>query len=70
MMFVLAMTGGIAASSVGPAAETEGEHAANSRPAKIIMGKSLVFILSTPSLRVLTTNLPILYYFPAKVGVD
>jgi hypothetical protein len=25
MMFVLAMTGGIAASSVGPAAETEGD---------------------------------------------
>jgi hypothetical protein len=61
------MTGGIAAAAVGCVAGDE--HAANSRLVKIIKGKSLVFILSTPVLMVLTINLPILYSFPAKDGV-
>jgi hypothetical protein len=61
------MTGGIAAASVGC---VEGdEHAANSRLVRIIKGKSLVFILSTPVLMVLAINLPILYSFWANVGV-
>jgi hypothetical protein len=69
-MLASAMTGGIAAASVGPAAETEGEHAANKRLKQIIVGKSLIFILSTPVVMVLTNDLPILYSFHAKVGVD
>jgi hypothetical protein len=67
-MLVSAMTGGIGAASVGCTAGDE--HAANSRLKPMIMGTSFVFILSTPLLMVLTIDLPIIYSFPEKDGVD
>jgi hypothetical protein len=77
-MLVSAMTGGIAAASVGPAAETDGEHAVNSKLMKIITGKCLVFMVrSWPFFDSVgweqrlqsTIELPILYSFRMEVGV-
>jgi hypothetical protein len=65
---VSATTGGIAAVSVGCTAGDE--HAPNSRLKPMIMGKSFVFILSTPVVMVLTIDLPIIYSFWARDGVD